>query len=77
MTAGGQGRDYTVEFTAITQHGYGPKRLAQKILDRYNLGGMNPNLQQPLLQDITADVKAADRGYAEMLTQVNHTKIQR
>lgn len=77
MTAGGQGRDYTVEFTAITQHGYGPKRLAQKILDRYNLGGMNPNLQQPLLDDITADVKAADRGYAEMLTQVDNTKIQR
>jgi hypothetical protein len=77
LTAGGQGKDYTIEFTAITQHGYGPKRLAQTILDRYNLAGMNPNLQQPFITDITADVKAADKGYAETLTTVSRTKISR
>ena len=76
LPAGGQTRDYTVEFTAITQHGYGVKRLAQKILNSYNLGGMNPNLQQAFIQDISADVKAAPKGYAEALEENARTKIR-
>lgn len=77
LTAGGQSRDYTVEFTAITQHGVGPKRLAQQILNRVNRSGMNPNLQQAFISDVTADVKAADKGYNEMLAENARTKITR
>lgn len=76
LTAGGQTKDYNIEFTAITQHGYGVKQLAQKILDTYNLGGMNPNLQQAAYSDISADVKRAETGYKDMLDQVNRTKIR-
>ncbi len=75
MAEGGQTRDYSVQFTAITQHGYGVKRLAQSILDSYNRGGMNPNLQQAFMSGVTADVKAAEKGYSEMLSEVARTKI--
>ncbi len=75
LPAGGQTKDYSIEFTAITQHGYGVKRMAQSILDTFNLGGMNPNLQQAAFSDISADVKRATTGYKDMLTDVNRTKI--
>ena len=49
--------------------------MAQSILDTFNLGGMNPNLQQAAFSDISADVKRATTGYKDMLTDVNRTKI--
>ena len=75
LPSGGQTKDYNIEFTAISQYGYGVKRLAQNILNTFNLGGMNPNLQQAHYSDISADVKAADTGYKDLLTKVNNTKI--
>lgn len=67
LTAAGEGKDYTVEFTALTQHGVGVEQFAQQILDEMTLTGVNPNLQQAFVQKIEADVTAADQGYAEQI----------
>lgn len=66
--------DHSIEFTALTQHGIGVMQFAQRLLDAMNLNGMNPNLQKAFIQQVSADVKAADRGYAEGLqTQASNT----
>lgn len=67
LTAAGEGKDYSVEFTALTQVGEGVNRLAEQILTELNLTGVNPNLQQAFLQSIDADVQAAN-GYQAQLT---------
>ena len=75
MTSPGQTRDYNIGFTAITQHGYGVRRLAQRLLDAYNLSGMNSNLQEAAFRDVSADVKRHETGYGDMLAQLNRNKV--
>lgn len=59
--------DFDIEWTAITQQGYGVNELAQKLLDAQNFSGANPLLRPAFMDKITADVLAADNGYAEQL----------
>jgi hypothetical protein len=74
LTQAGESIDYSVEFTALTQQGVGVKQFAQRLLDSMNLSGMNPNLQKAFIQQVSADVKAADKGYTETLASeaTNH-----
>lgn len=67
LTQAGESVDYSVEFTALTQVGYGVVQFAQNVLNSMNLSGLNPNLQPAFETGISADVAAADQGYAEML----------
>lgn len=68
LTQAGESVDYSIEFTALTQQGVGVVQFAQKLLDAMNLSGMNPNLQKAFIQQVSADVKAADKGYTETLS---------
>lgn len=45
LTSSKAGREFTVEFTAITQIGYGVIALGQRFLDVINYTGCNPQLQ--------------------------------
>lgn len=76
QTAGGELLEYNVPFSAITQMGAGVDRLAQKLLDQMNLTGANPNLRQAFVDDITADIKASESGYAEKIAAAGRTAIQ-
>lgn len=75
LTQGGESLDYSVEFTALTQHGAGVQQFAQNILDSMNLNGMNPNLQRAFVQNIEADVRAAQQGYAETMDANARTQV--
>lgn len=75
ITQGGESIDYSVEFTALTQHGAGVQTFAQNILDSMNLNGMNPNLQRAFVQNIEADVRAGQQGYAETLDNNARTQV--
>lgn len=67
LTQAGESLDYSVEFTALTQVGFGVIQFAQNILNSMNLTGLNPNLQPAFETAVSADVRAAANGYAETL----------
>lgn len=76
MTQAGESIDYSIEFTSLTQHGVGVHQFAQRILDGMNLNGMNPNLQKAFVQQISEDVKAAEKGYTETLDTEARTHVR-
>lgn len=76
LTAPGETSEYAVEFTALTQRGDGVTRFAQRMLDEMNLTGVNPNLQPAFVEDITADVKAGEQGYAEQVSEASRSAIR-
>lgn len=75
LTQGGETLDMSIEFTALTQHGYGVMQLAQRMLDAFNLSGMNPNLQQAFVQQVEANVSAAADGYTASLDREAQTQV--
>lgn len=75
LTAPGEGKEYPVEFTALTQVGEGVNRFAQEMLDLMTLTGANPNLREAFVSTIDADVKAGDNGYAEQIDTAARSTI--
>lgn len=72
LTSGGASVDYSVEFTALTQTGRGPRRFAQLILDQINLTGVNPNTSQAFAQrwfnnGVDPNVNTGNTGYSEQI----------
>lgn len=75
-TAGGEKQELTIGFTAITQHGYGVKQLATKILRRMSLNNINPYYRKAALDDLSADVRAANTvGYMADLARATTEQI--
>jgi hypothetical protein len=54
---------HDVGFTGIYQFGAGVDQFAQRLLDGISLTGANPHLRPAFVQEITADVQAARKGY--------------
>lgn len=75
LTQGGQFAEYSIEFTAMTQVGAGVNLFALKVLQSLNLSGLNPNLQQAFINDISADVQAQNVGYQYQVDTVARSKI--
>ena len=76
ITAGGETKDYSIEFSAITQVGAGVDKFAQQMLDDLVLSGVNPNLRPALVDTISADVKAGEAGYANQLANASRTQVR-
>lgn len=75
LTAAGEPVDYSIEFTSLTQVGLGVDLFAQSVLDELNLSGINPNLRPAFVDQISADVKAAQNGYTEQLEETASTMV--
>jgi hypothetical protein len=56
---------YDIGFTGIFQYGLGVDAFAQRLLDGISLTGANPHLRPAFVQNITADVLAARKGYQD------------
>lgn len=76
LTQGGQRQEITIEWTALTQVGYGVNRLAQKILNQMNRAGMNPHMHKAFMDGVTADVAASGNGYADSLDKRARDQIR-
>lgn len=74
--AAGETQNLDVNFTAITQHGVGVRAFAQAMLDSISITNANPNLRPAFVQAITADVAAANVGYANQAQQMGNTAIR-
>lgn len=73
ITAGGEGVEINVTFSAITQVGYGVRSYAQRIVDAMDLTGANPDLAPPLIDKIDAMVQAAQTGYLHQIEEAGNT----
>lgn len=75
-TSPGEQLDFTIQFTAITQHGPGPREFAQRLLDATTLTGANPATRPAYISEISADVKASENGIADTMAQAARTAVQ-
>lgn len=75
MTAGGEQLEFSIEFTGISTSTAGVVAFAQKLLDEMNLTGANPNLRPAFVDQISADVKAAETGYANQIANAARTAV--
>lgn len=56
---------YDINFTGIAQFGLGVDAFAQKLLDGISLTGANPHTRPAFVDNITADILATKKGYAD------------
>jgi hypothetical protein len=56
--------EITVEFSGLSQSGFGVSLFAQALLESINITNANPNLAPAFVGEIDADVLAANTGYA-------------
>lgn len=65
-----------VQFTALQQVGYGVDTFAQQILNTVNYVGANPMMKQAMIDQISADVKAANlAGFDASVQAVSQRQI--
>lgn len=76
LTAAGETTTYTIEFTSMTQEGYGVNLFAQRYLDEMNMSAVNPNLKPAFVDQIEADVRGAESGYQDQLDRASQTEVQ-
>lgn len=67
LTAAGESVQYSVEFTSLTQEGYGVRRYAQEVLDEMNRNAINPNTMPAFVENHDGNNRqdTYDRGAAE------------
>ena len=78
LTSAKQGRDITIEFTALTQRGYGVIGLAQKFLDAITFKGANPQFQPAAIADpskVDANINAQRSGYVDQVHRLGGQAI--
>jgi len=75
LNSAGQKNELNIEFTALTQTGYGVMAFAQKLLQEMNLSGLNPNLRDSAVKAIDEDVKKGAAGYVEDLDTAARTRL--
>ena len=75
LTSAKQGRDITIEFTALTQRGYGVIALAQKFLDAINYTGANPQYQPAAVDVVDQNIQAMKSGYTDQVHRLGSQAI--
>lgn len=65
LTSAKEVLNLTIDFTGITQVGIGTDMFAQEILDQINITNANPYLREAAVQEISADVVSAEKGYQQ------------
>lgn len=62
-------------FTALHQVGFGVDQFAQQILNATNYIGANPLMKQAMIQEVSADVRAAQSGWAQSVQNVAQRQV--
>lgn len=60
----------SIPWTGVWQYGYGPRRYATQVLKDMKFVGSNANFRSAVMDRVTADVKDAATGYAELVKTV-------
>lgn len=75
LTSAKQGRDITIEFTALTQRGYGVINLGQEFLNAINYTGANPQMQPAAVDVVDANIQAMKSGYTDQVHRLGSQAI--
>lgn len=75
-TQDGQTTNLSIQMTGLHQYNAGVDAFAQRVLDGLSIVGANPNLRQAFVQDIAADVKAAQKGYAAGIQGLANNQVR-
>ena len=75
LTTPGEILNLSIEFSAITQYGFGVNAFAQRLLDNINLLNANPYLRPGFIQDIHSDVLATNSGYKQGAEDMGQSAI--
>ena len=75
LTSAKQGRDITIEFTALTQRGYGVIALGQKMLDAIKYSGANPQYQPAAVDKVDSNISAMKSGYTDQIHRLGGQAI--
>lgn len=75
LTAASEVLNITVPFTGISQFSLGTNLFAQKILNTINMNNSNPYLRPSFIQDISADVNAAQDGYKKGIEDLGKSAV--
>jgi hypothetical protein len=65
----------SIRFAGISQFNLGSNIVAQRILDSINMVNANPYLRPGVIQDISSDVKASEKGYIEGITTLASSAV--
>lgn len=76
LTAASEVLTLTIPFTGISQYGLGVNLFAQKILDGINMTNANPYLRPSFVEDLSADVKAAEEGYKKNVIDLSSSAVK-
>lgn len=68
-------QEYTVRFAAMTQMGEGVDNFAQRKLNELVMSGLNANTQQAFVNQVDADVAAANVGWSSFLNQLSANAV--
>nr|DAY32492.1 MAG TPA: virion structural protein [Caudoviricetes sp.] len=80
ISAGGNTRDITITFTALTMQSLGVNQFAQSVLDELNYVGLNPHTRRSAIETISSfirDVKDGNLeniGYTHQVEEVGTTQ---
>ncbi len=75
LTQANETPTYDISFTGIAQFGLGVDAFAQKLLDGISLTGANPNLRPAFVDNITADILATRKSYANSVEEMGANAI--
>jgi hypothetical protein len=75
LTTASEVLNITVPFTGISQFSLGTNLFAQKILNTINMNNSNPYLRPSFIQDISADVNAAQDGYKKGIEDLGKSAV--
>ena len=75
LTAPGDQSEFNIEFTGISQVGFGVNQFAQTLLTAMNITGANPNLRPAFVGDIDPNVSAVTSGIGDQITADAQTAV--
>lgn len=74
--AAGQGREFQVEMSAITQMGKGVNDFAQLVIDNLALTGANPSFMPAAFQKIAEELRKGNGGYSERIAEASRVAVR-
>jgi len=60
-------KELSLEFNALSFYGAGTRALGQELMDGMSKQWANPNLRKSFIKEVSADVKAIQKGYEESI----------
>lgn len=77
LRSGMELNEFNVEFTAITQVGFGVMNLAQSLMDQMNMTGASPMARPAYLDKVQAEVSSVtSTGYSEQIAAAARSSVQ-